>query len=374
MEIKKSKYAVSINKQVLNFFLEGKKFFSIGASASVNGELSALECESISENKAVFSGENEKMTFEFLSDCIKVSYNKKFSKETPIYVSKIFATKETAINVENLDRGFTPQARNNKGKNLEFYRHLPDISANGYFSPSLFNFSLANSENWVSFGLLDIPDTKICKMDDDKSFLIESCGGNKVIKKGDTYNMPSVLITFPEDEWHGIKLFREKLEEFGLYKPKDRAFSELPSWWKNPFICTYGDQMLEDRVGQLIDEEWVLDIVKRAEEEWGFKNINLIIDDSWQLPHSFEPAVATDRFPDIRKFIDGLHDRGHHVILWQTSMFDVISNGFETRAQRLGVLSDYRYVSGYFEERGMDARAIDYTSDNARQFLREICE
>jgi len=374
MEFKKSSYTVSVSNQILSFYLEGKKLFSVGASALINGEFSNFKKESINEDKAVFSGKNEKMTFEFLDDCIKVAYSKKFDEETPIYVTKMFAGEGKEINVSNLDRGFTPQARNNRGKNLEFYRHLPDISANGYFSPSLFNFSLGNSEKWVSFGLLDIPDTKICKMDDDKSFLIESCGGNKVIKKGGTYNMPSVLITFPQNEWDGIKVFREKLKEFGLYKPKTRAFSELPSWWKNPFVCTYGDQMLEDRVGQLIDEEWVLDIVKRAEEEWGFKNINLIIDDSWQLPHSFEPAVATDRFPDIRRFIDGLHDRGHHVILWQTSMFDVISNGFETRAQRLGVLSDYKYESVYFKERGMDARAIDYTADNARQFLREICE
>ncbi|MBQ6894772.1 MAG: hypothetical protein IJN40_04705 [Clostridia bacterium] len=205
----------------------------MGASASVNDEISQLESESISEDKAVFSGKNEKMCFEFLDDCIKVSYSKKFDETTPVFISKMFATKETAINVEGLDRGFTPQARNNKGKNLEFYRHFPDISANGYFSPSLFNFSLGNGEKWVSFGLLEIPDTKICKMDDDKLFLIESCGGNKVIEAGETYNMPFVLITFPKDEWDGIKVFRQKLRDFGLYNPKDREFSDLPSWWKN---------------------------------------------------------------------------------------------------------------------------------------------
>lgn len=379
MYIKKQAYSVDISGKILSFYLNDEKLFSVGASCSVNGEISKLESESISERQAVFSGENEKMKFEFFDDCIKVSYNKTFNAKTPIFVSKMFATEETAINVVDLDRGFTPQARNNRGENLEFHRHLPDISSNGYFSPPLFNFSLGNSTAWVSFGLLDIPDTKICKMDNDKSFLIESCGGNKVIEAGSTYNMPSVLITFPKDEWDGIKVFRQKLIDFGLYTPKKKPFSQIPAWWKNPFVCTYGDQMLEDRVGQFIDENWVLDFVKRAEEEWGFKNINLIIDDAWQLPHSFEPAVATDRFPDIRKFIDDMHQKGHHVILWQTSMFDVISNGFMTRAQRLGVLSDYRYAGendpgGYFESRGLDARAIDYTADNARQFLREICE
>ncbi len=425
MYIKKTAYSVNISDKILSFYLNDEKFFSIGASCSVNGNLSCLGLENISEDMAVFSGNNEKMVFDFFDDCIRVSYSKKFDIETPIFISKMFATNDTAINVVNLDRGFTPQARNNRGRNLEFHRHLPDISANGYFSPPLFNFSLGNPDSWVSFGLLDIPDTKICKMDNDRSFLIESCGGNKVIPAGESYNMPSVLITFPKDEWDGISLFRQKLIDFGVYTPKKKPFSQIPAWWKNPFVCTYGDQMLEDIVGNplaqkhnekddekevsdegykhisqtphwwenpdlnpeenadkaygAISEEWVRDFVNKAEKGWGFKNINLIIDDAWQLPHSFEPAVATDRFPDIRKFIDDMHQKGHHVILWQTSMFDVVSNGFMTRAQRLGVISDYRYAGendpgGYFAERGLDARAIDYTADNARQFIREICE
>lgn len=426
--IVKSKYEVCLNGNIINIFLNGKKLLSVGASASINDEVSMPEDRTLEADKAVFRGKDDVMEFDFLDDAIKVSYARSFSVETPIYVSKMFATPETAINVVDIDRGFTPQARNNSGKNMEFYRHLPDISANGYFSPSLFNFSIGNKDAWVSFGLLDIPDTKICKMDNDSSFLIESCGGNKLIPAGGTYKMPSVLITFPKDEWDGIRLFRQKLIDLGLYTPQKPKFSEIPSWWKNPFLCTYGDQMLEDIVGnplppktiiknniddnvdpgykhisqtpmwwekddlcvdnvqlsesvalQAIDEAWVTDYVDIAERDWGFKNINLIIDDAWQLPHAFEPAVATDRFPDMRRFIDGMHKRGHHVILWQTSMFDVVSNGFETRAQRLNVLSDYKYEGvndpgRYFAERGLDARAIDYTADNARQFIREICE
>lgn len=372
-------YEFRINDNVINVYINNKRFLSVGASFSVNGNVSNLSPGEISDKRAVFSGKNEEMEFDFFDDCIKVSCKKTFENDTPIYITKLFATPETSINVANLDRGFTPQARNNKGRNLEFYRHLPDISANGYFSPPLLNFSLGNSDNWVSFGLLDLPDTKICKMDNDKSFLVESCGGNKIIKSGESYDIPSVIITFPKDEWDGITLFRQKLIDFGRYTPQKCEFSKIPSWWKNPFVCTYGDQMLEDRVGQRIDEAWVTEIVNKTEENYGIKNMNLIIDDSWQLPHAFEPICATDRFPDIRKFIDGMHDRGHHVILWQTTMFDAISNGFETRAQRLNVLSEYKYTGendpgGYFKSVGVEAASIDYTADNARRFLREICE
>ncbi|HBN82969.1 MAG TPA: hypothetical protein DDZ89_03930, partial [Clostridiales bacterium] len=170
-----------------------------------------------------------------------------------------------------------------------------------------------------------------------------------------------------------ITIFRNKLMELGLYTPGKCKFSEIPIWWKNPFVCTYGDQMLERRVGQLINEKWVTEQVELAEKEWGMENINLIIDDSWQLPHAFEPIVDQNRFPDFRGFIDRLHQRGHHVILWQTPLFDKITNGFVTRAQRLGVLSDYEYTGPYFKN-FPGCFAIDYTADNARQFLQEIVE
>ena len=55
---------------------------------------------------------------------------------------------------------------------------------------------------------------------------------------------------------------------------------------------------------------------------------------------------------------NGFLDRRYYVILRQSAMFDVISDGFETRAQRLAGLSDYKYENAYFDERGMYARII----------------
>ena len=138
---------------------------------------------------------------------------------------------------------------------MDYFNHLPDISLTGYFIPATFNFSIGNPDAWVSFGLLDIPDTSICKMDEDYSFLVESCGGNKVIKKGEVYRLPQVIITFPENEFQAVSLFRQKLIEHGKYTPQKPKFSEIPSWWKNPFVCTYGDQMLEHKSGPFIDEK-----------------------------------------------------------------------------------------------------------------------
>ena len=74
-----------------------------------------------------------------------------------------------------------------------------------------------------------------------------------MIKKGEEYHIPTIIITFPQDEFSAVGLFRQKLIDFGKYTPSKPELSELPDWWKNPFVCTYGDQMIENKVGQYID-------------------------------------------------------------------------------------------------------------------------
>ena len=374
-------YTHSIKDNKIHISLGSNPFLTIPASASVNDAISNLSLAEEKTDMAVFASEKEKMVFEFKPDSILVTYSIKFDEDTPIFKSKMFKAADGAIELYNFDRVFTPQPRNNAWKNMDYFNHLPDISVNGYFIPSTFNLSIGNSDAWVSFGLLDIPDTTFCKMDDDHSFLVESCGGNKLIKKGETYTLPQVIITFPDDEFQAVSLFRQKLIEHGKYTPEKPKYSELPSWWKNPFVCTYGDQMLEHKVGPYIDEKWVTELVDLAENEWGLSNINLIIDDSWQHYFSFEPKAEESRFPDMRKFIDAMHERGHHVLLWNTPMFENIGNGFVTRAQKLGIISSWRYADdknsgfgAYLNELAPESYAIDYTSDNARQFIKEVCE
>lgn len=357
----------------LVFLKDDKPFFAVPMAVTVSGTASRLELESCGENEIVYLGDGEKMTASLLDDCVMISYRKTAKEDMPIGVVKAFIDEGRGMTLFGFDRAFSPQPRNNAGKNMDYYHRLPDISVNGYFSPPMLQMSIGSPSGWVSLGLLDIPDTKICKLDDDFSFLIESCGGNKVIKKGEDYCMPRVLISFPKDEWSAIDDFRKKLEAFGLYEPKLPDFSDIPSWWKNPFVCTYGDQLIERRVGQKIDEEWVKDFVDVAERDWGHEQVNLIIDDSWQLSHSMEPIADKERFPDLRRLIDDLHERGHHVILWITPLFDKTTNGFVTRAKKMGVLSEYEYkppVFGTYFDSFPGCYAIDYTSDNAREFVK----
>lgn len=272
---------------------------------------------------------------------------------------------------QGFDRAHTPQPRNNIGVNNTFTTGLPDISSNGYHTPPCLNFSLGTKDAWVSYGLLDIPDSTECRMEEDGSLLLESCGGNKKISSGEVYALPGVIVGFPADEFDSITVFRRHLRELGLYTPQRPTWDELPEWWRYPQFCTYGDQLIEQRVGQLIDTEWVREFVKRGEEDFGCEHMVICIDDSWQLPHC--DIVDTARFPDLRGLIDELHARGHRVMLWYTPMFEKTTNGMESRAARMGVLSKDAMTSRYFDN-FPGCYAIDYTSDHAEEFLREVAE
>ena len=378
MIIRKATYDIVVGDDgMLHFMREGNTFFDMPMAVCINGKISQLCRSDISDSSVTYSSKDEVMQAELRDDSVIISYKKKMHKSTEVFEVKAFHNGEKGLQMEGFDRAFCPQPRKNFQKNMDYFQHLPDISANGYYSPSILQFCIGNDQQWVSLGLLDIPDTKICKLDDDFSFLIESCGGNKVIEAGEEYLMPRVLITFPKDEWDAISVFRDKLIELGEYTPVKPSLSKLPDWWKNPIVCTYGDQLVEHRVGQKIDEAWVEEFVTIAETDWGMEKVNLIIDDSWQLPHCLEPAVDEKRFPNLRGMIDRLHERGHHVILWITPLFEMTRPGIVSRAQRLGVLSEYEFkppIFGDYFTRFPGSYAIDYTADNAREFLRQLTE
>ena len=362
-------YTVTPEAHALVILRDGRRYAILPAGFSVNGTAYAPPLAKADGDSALYSDGTAALLFSFFHDSITVEATLATGDEgLAVNITHLFVG--GTIAPEGFDRAFTPQPRNNATKNCAFYDALPDISANGYHTPPILNFSLGSPAGWISYGLLDIPDTRMCRMEEDGSFLIESCGGHKRIAPGSVYRIPRVLISFPTDEYDGIAVFRKLLERFGAYTPRRPDWSKLPEWWKYPQFCTYGDQLIENRVGQLIDDAWVRDFVKRAEDDFQVDHMVICIDDSWQLPHSIGPCVDEKRFPDLRRLIDDMHERGHRVMLWYTPMFEKIDNGVESRAKRLGVLSDDPMTSPYFKS-FPNCYAIDYTADGAEQFLRE---
>ena len=343
---------------------------------SVNDKIYNPKLEYQDDTVIRLSEDGSVMTFTLKKDCIEVSFGVTYGEETPIYEAKYFKDQNGGLKIQYFDRALTSQPRRNDCHNMDFYKNLPDCSLNGYFYPTMLNFTVGNEQGWVAFGLLDLPDSYQYKLLPDGSILTESCGGNKVIQAGETYNLPRMLITFPEKDWDFTTVFRQKLTEYGIYTPAKKPLSELPSWWKNPLVCTYGDELstllLPDaRMNDpRFNADWVRMLVDTAEQKWGIKHMNIVLDAFWQLHFALDPQVDEARFGNMRDFVDEMHARGHHVIAWCTPIFDNVNNGFITRSQRLDVLSN-----NYMEPLGIPGSySIDMTCDNIQQYYDEVCQ
>lgn len=360
----------------LDIYRQGKVWFSIPVSVSVNNTLYAPSLFSHQDNFLVFEENGVKLSFLLRDDCIEVSCTMACKEETAIYEACYFRDSHGGMRIGHFDRAFTTQPRRNNCHNMDFFKNLPNCSLNGYFYPTMLNFTVGNEQGWVAFGLLDLPDSYQYLLNEDCSILVESCGGNKVIPAGEVYKMPKMLITFPETDWDSIALFRKKLQEYGLFTPQKKPLSQLPAWWRDPLVCTYGDElstlMLSD--AQMNDSrfnaDWVRMLVDTAEKKWGIQHMNIVLDAFWQLQFALDPKVDEARFGNMRDFVEEMHARGHHVIAWVTPIFDNTNNGFVTRSQKLDVLS-----STYAEPLGIPGSyLLDMTSDNIGQYFREVCQ
>lgn len=373
-----SMYQASYDAQThqLNLAKNNQHWFSIPVSVSVNGKVFAPSYAGQNGNQLLFRDEKAEITILLQDDCIEVSAALMLQEETPIYEAVYFRDAEGGMRISHFDRALTTQPRRNNCHNMDFFKNLPDCSLNGYFYPTMLNFTIGNSQGWVAFGLLDLPDSYQYKLLEDGSILAESCGGNKVIPAGESYRMPRMLITFPENDWDCIPLFRKKLMDYGLYTPGKKPLSELPAWWRDPLVCTYGDELstllLPDAKmnDPRFNADWVRMLVDTAEQKWGIQHMNIVLDAFWQLHFALDPQVDEARFGNMRDFVDEMHARGHHVIAWCTPIFDNVNNGFVTRSQKLDVLSN-----NYMEPLGIPGcYSIDMTSDNIAEYYHQVCQ
>lgn len=362
-------------KQAITLFKNDAYWFSIPTAFSVNNIRYTPETFSQDGNALIFRTKNSCLSFQLLPDSILVDVELTCPRETPVFETVYFLGNRGGMDIGHFDRAFSPQPRRNNGHNLDFFQNLPDCSINGYFYPSLQNFAIGNSQGWAAFGLLDFPDSYHYLLREDFSILVESCGGNKIIPAGGLYHPPQMLITFPEGGWESISLFREKLIAHGRYTPQKPAASAMPAWWRDPLVCTYGDELATLKIpdvkmnGPEFNADWVRHLVDVAEKDWGIRHMNLVLDAFWQVQFALDPVADASRFGDIRAFNEEMHRRGHHVIAWTTPVFDSVANGFEPLSKKMDVLS-----STAIAPLGVDGcYVLDFTSDNIGKYFEHVC-
>ncbi len=273
-------------------------------------------------------------------------------------------------------KNFSPAPKSLGGVNRSLYSISCDCSLASYFSPGPLNFTTGNDFGLVSFGLLDLPDSNEYRFSEYGGILAEYPCGKKIIAKNEIYNAPRLLLTFPEDEWSGIRLFRDKLIEKKAYIPK-RINEEVPEWWKEPMVVTYGDQMMELQYsGSDLDydspgytEEWLDMWFERARNKLQLEKFTVVVDAFWQHRYSCEPKVNPKTFKNLRKFIDKCHFLGHKVILWTAPLIDNTNNGFKTLTEKYDILTKETSPFVYPSDTTF---YIDFTSDNIDEYFKEL--
>ncbi|MBQ9921118.1 MAG: hypothetical protein IJO52_02950, partial [Clostridia bacterium] len=392
MRISKAKYIFEYdNDTVALYNANGGRYFTFPTSAAIkyndneyyltNPKVScddqkvAFSCDNVSEEISEL-----KLEFILNEEDIEVSFEAKTSCDVAVQQLEYFRRGKKGMYMIDCINYFNPQPRNMNGINRGFYRNFPDSSLdNGYFSPPPLHFSIGNRNGFVCFGLLDVPNSVKYNLSPDLGILAELPAGHIVTKKGDTYKAPRLMLFFHDEEWESITLYRNKLLEKGIISADDSDVTSFPKWWKNPFIVTYGDQMMELQYNWYDDTDWGCDAfteewmemwLARAEEKLGFDEFTIIIDAFWQHKYSSEGIPNRTRFPNLRKFIDKCHAHGHKVMLWQAPYVDNTANGFETLSQKYGVITKDRYISPIIEEETVFH--IDFTADNISEYLSDV--
>lgn len=139
------------------------------------------------------------------------------------------------------------------------------------------------------------------------------------------FRTPSIIITFAGSETEAVAGYISILhKEKWLEAPPDR---EPMLWWHRPIICGWGFQ---SSLGDLFrvksirpPDEFVYNACTEENYErlvsdldsaglpWG----TLIIDSRWFLRDQLL-TVDTEKWPDLRGFVDRLHERGKRVAIW----------------------------------------------------------
>jgi len=392
MRIVKSKYIFEYDNDIVALYnSNGGRYFTFPTSAVLNynnKEYYMISPEVFAEDDTVsFISKNIseeisefKLSFLLNDTDIEVSFEAKNTADIAVIQCEYFRRGKKGIYMVDCINYFNPQPRNMNGVNRGFYRNFPDASLNdGYFSPPPLHFSVGNRNGYVCFGLLDVPNSVKYNLTSDLGILAEIPNGHIVTKKGETYKAPRLMLAFHDEEWESITLYRNKLIEKGIISVDDSDVTSFPKWWKNPFIVTYGDQMMELQYNWYDDTDWGCDAfteewmemwLERAENKLGFSEFTIIIDAFWQHKYSSEGIPNSVRFPNLRKFIDKCHAHGHKVMLWQAPYVDNTANGFETLSQKHGVITKDRYISPIIEEETVFH--IDFTADNISDYLSDV--
>lgn len=309
-------------KQLTAFPLSARLSLAEGAMCEGRGEPVLKDDRLVLEYTALpDSIESAELYFEFYDEKIICAFQARAKEDLAVESFEYFRKGNRALFVNDNTFNFSPAPRSASGHGTTLYKRPCDCSGDGYFAPPPHLMIMGNKAGKISYSLLDLPRSRQFKFSDKYGVLAEVAGGNIAVLAGESYSAPRLMLTFPKDEW-------EALETYYAALPLPRTAIEnknLPSWWKRFVVDTYGDQIAElqynaftadDWASPEFNTAWLYSWLESSEKRLGTLDFTVLIDAFWQYEWNLDPIPDQNRFPDLRKFIDHCHSRGHKVLLW----------------------------------------------------------
>jgi hypothetical protein len=132
-----------------------------------------------------------------------------------------------------------------------------------------------------------------------------------------TYTLPAIGFDFAADEYAALAAHVTAIREAGYVPIPDRSNS--PDWWRTPIYCGWGSQCyvasLEKGHAPNFARQDLYDGFLSALEANDINPGIVVLDDKWQATYG-DNRVDTNKWPDVRGFIDGQHAAGRKVLLW----------------------------------------------------------
>lgn len=288
----------------------------------------------------------QKLSFQFTDDHFTVAYSAVAAKSLRVSDCVCFFRVDRGMSLQHIYQGFSPAPTAGRNGEEGLYSFTPSATAYSFFSPSPLNIGLGFAHGWVGLGLIDLPNGEGISLGESWGLEVDAPAGHVLTGTGEQYAAPRIAVTFPANEWEGISEYRRVLVEMGMVDTTPIEERNLPGWWKRPAYCTYGDQIVEMQPYWLTDwhwgadgftDEWARNAIERTERRLGYRDFTVILDAFWTKRWDGDPN-PTDRFPDLRGFIDWCHDRGHKVLLWYPPLVTSLLEGAGSDARRFGVL------------------------------------
>lgn len=135
------------------------------------------------------------------------------------------------------------------------------------------------------------------------------------------WSSPKLVFCPADDEYAALDAYCKTLREWKLIDPNT---SKPADWWTKPMFCGWGEQNVQMDLRNMRAEkptqEWstqeLYDETLQKIEEKRLNNIGtIVIDDKWQKYYG-TCEVDTEKWPDLRAWIDARHAEGRKVLLW----------------------------------------------------------